>query len=168
MKFRTWLMLSLLGLSGASAAQEILCPQTGIPISQDPGCVTPNHMGSAQQAQQPPPPPQPTGYWEKTWGAIAPSPVDGILGTSVGESTEEEAKRVALSDCQAKGGAECNINLAYHNQCAVMIAGEKFINSFGNATIAEAEQRGLEHCRQRDSKCRVYYSACTEPIFHKF
>ncbi|QDH71345.1 DUF4189 domain-containing protein [Lysobacter alkalisoli] len=61
------------------------------------------YMNSQQQMQQPLPP-QPTGWWETTWGAIAPSPVGGVLGTAVGAKSEKEAERLALADCKAKGG----------------------------------------------------------------
>lgn len=113
-------------------------------------------------------PPQPTGYWVKTWGAIAPSPKGGILGTAVGADSKAEAERLALADCKKKGGTECEVDLAYHNQCAVMILGQKFINTFSNATIKEASERGLKHCQSNDTNCRVYYSACTEPYFVEY
>lgn len=54
-------------------------------------------------AQQPAPD-RPTGYWQKTWGAIAPSPVGGVLGTAVGASSKKEAERLALEDCKAERG----------------------------------------------------------------
>lgn len=113
-------------------------------------------------------PPRPTGYWETTWGAIAPSPISGVLGTAVGASSKAEAERSALSDCQRKGGRSCKVNLAYHNQCAVMIVGDRYLSSFSNATLDEAQGRGLAECQNGYGKCRVYYSACTEPIFHRY
>lgn len=113
-------------------------------------------------------PSQPTGYWEKTWGAIAPSPAGGVLGIAVGAGSKEEAERIALADCKTKGGGACKVDIAYHNQCAVMILGDKFISTFGNATVEEASERGLAHCRKNDTNCRVYYSACTKPIFHQY
>ena len=153
----------------ASAQANLLCPATGIPMSQDPGCTTPNYNNqSAQQQAVPQLPPQPTGYWVKTWGAIAPSPKGGVLGTAVGADSKAEAERLALADCKKKGGQSCQVDLAYHNQCAVMILGQKFISTFGNATIKEASERGLKHCQKNDTNCRVYYSACTEPRFIKY
>jgi hypothetical protein len=168
-------MLSLLSFTGAAvpAAQqsgEVLCPSSGLPVSTDPGCWARENTNAAQQQQmqQPPPRPQPTGWWEKTWGAIAPSPVGGVLGTALGARSKEEAERLALDDCEAKGGRACEVNLAYHNQCAVMIVGDDYLTSYSNATIEEATRRGLRECSKDNSNCRVYYSACTEPIFHKY
>jgi hypothetical protein len=171
MKLQFLLMWSLLVFANAAAAQQLLCPQTGIPISQDPGCVTPNHTGSAQSQpqQQQMPPPQPTGYWEKTWGAIAPSPVGGVLGAATGASSKEEAERLALQDCKAKGGGACEVEMTYHNQCAVMVTGQANYRFASAGSIPEASELGINLCKERgDSNCSVYYSACTEPIFHKY
>lgn len=127
------------------------------------------YMTQQQQMQQPQQlPPQPTGYWEKTWGAIAPSPVGGVLGTATGASSKEEAERLALADCEAKGGGACQIELAYHNQCAVMTLGDKFLGSAHAVSVERATEIGIAGCQKTDTNCRVYYSACTEPIFHKY
>jgi hypothetical protein len=169
MKLQIVLMLGLLALADGAVAQQLLCPQTGIPISQDPGCVIPNHTGSAQsQPQQQQLPPQPTGYWEKTWGAIAPSPVGGVLGTAVGASSKEEAEQLASADCRAKGGRACQVDLVYHNQCAAMVVGDRRLRLQGAESIEAASQLAMSRCEESDTNCKVYYSACTEPIFHKF
>ncbi len=125
---------------------------------------SPYYAGSNQQ----PAAPQPTGYWEKTWGAIAPSPVGGVLGTAVGASSKEEAERIALADCKAKGGGACKVDVAYHNQCAAMVLGERTYSWARAASEAEAAEIGMGDCKKGNENCRVYYSACTEPIFHKY
>lgn len=129
---------------------------------------SPNYVGPSTEPAPVQQPPQPTGYWEKTWGAIAPSPAGGILGTALGASSKEEAERLALADCKQKGGGACQVNLAYQNQCAVMIVGDKYLTSYSNATIDQAKERGLTECQKDNSNCRVYYSACTEPKFHRY
>ena len=126
---------------------------------------SPYYVGPNQQ----PAAPQPTGYWEKTWGAIAPSPVGGVLGAALGASSKGEAERIALEDCKAKGGGACEVEFAYHNQCAVMVLGKANYRFAGAASVSEASQAGIKLCQDRgDSNCRVYYSACTEPIFHRY
>jgi hypothetical protein len=124
---------------------------------------SPYYTGSNQQ----PAAPQPTGYWEKTWGAIAPSPVGGVLGTALGTRSKEEAERIALADCKNKGGA-CMVNLTYHNQCAAMVVGDKELHLFGAGSIKKASDLGMSECEKSDSNCHVYYTACTEPIFHRY
>ncbi|QDH71350.1 DUF4189 domain-containing protein [Marilutibacter alkalisoli] len=121
-----------------------------------------------QMQQQSPQPPEPTGWWETTWGAIAPSPVGGVLGTAVGASSKEEAERSALEDCKAKGGGACEVRLAYYNQCAVMILGDNIYRTASAGSIRDAEEYGIELCEKEDTSCRVYYSACTEPVFHRY
>jgi hypothetical protein len=164
LKLRSVLTLALLVTGGTVDAQ-------GPPVNSPDyhaihNAQSPYYQGPrpAQQAA----PDRPTGYWQKTWGAIAPSPVGGVLGTAVGASSKKEAERLALEDCKAKGGEACKVNLAYHNQCAAMVLGDKFFNSFSNATIEEAVRRGLNDCKENDTNCEVYYSACSEPIFYRY
>ncbi len=114
-------------------------------------------------------PPQPSGYWEKTWGAIAPSPAGGILGTALGASSKQEAERRALADCKTKGGGgACLVEIAYHNQCAAMILGERTYSLARAISVESASEIGIRKCREKNKSCSVYYSACTEPIFHNY
>ena len=166
MNLRAWLTLGLLAFGAPAAAQEV-------PNSPDyharhnPQSVY--YQGPGQQpAQQQPP--QPTGYWEKTWGAIAPSPQGGVLGTALGASSKEEAERLALEDCKAKGGA-CKVLSTYFNQCGAMVLGRDQMFTARAGSESEASEEAVEYCQETegsDTNCRVYYSACTEPIFHKY
>lgn len=167
MNLRVWLILGFLMVWKTAVAQD------ANPNSPEYHAVhnaqSPYYRGPQPGAQQPQRlPPQPTGYWEKTWGAIAPSPVGGVLGTAVGASSKEEAERVALADCKAKGGGACEVQIAYHNQCGVMTIGNERLFTASAGTVEEAKEYGLELCQAKDTNCRVYYSACTEPIFHRF
>lgn len=121
-----------------------------------------------QQRSPVQPPPRPSGYWEKTWGAIAPSPKGGVLGAAVGAKSKLDAESLALADCKAKGGADCQVQIAYQNQCAVMVLGDKVFNLSSAASIQEAATSGLQRCSKEDTNCRVYYSACTEPVFYHY
>jgi hypothetical protein len=157
------LLIGLLAI-GEAAAQELLCPETGIPMSQDPGCVIPNYNNSPPQ--QPLPPQQPTGEWKTTWGAIGGNALKGILGAAVGLPTEKEAVQAALADCRAKGGgAGCKLDISYYNQCAVLVTGNKVYNTASAATVEEASQIGINKCAKEDANCRVFYSACSKPEF---
>ena len=179
MKLHAWLMLVSLAFVGPAAAQSQAPHVCGagpgpneVMAGMNPGgnglAPTPLCYWKSQQQPQQQQPPQPTGYWEKTWGAIAPSPKGGVLGTALGASSKEEAERLALADCKAKGGGACEVDLAYHNQCAVMVLGDKVFNTAHAASIEEASNLGLQQCEVESGNCKVYYSACTEPIFHKY
>lgn len=114
-------------------------------------------------------PPRPTGYWETTWGAIAGHSSKPILGTAVGANSEAQAREIALQDCKAKGGgAGCRLDIAYHNQCAVLVTGDNIYITYSAASIKRAAELGMAECGKADTNCRVYYSACTEPIFHYY
>ncbi len=122
-----------------------------------------------QQQAAPQLPPQPTGYWVKTWGAIVGHNTKPILGTAVGADTEVEAGKVALADCKAKGGGDgCRLDIVYHNQCAVLVTGDKLYNTSSAGSIERAAEISMADCKKHDKNCRVYYSACTEPRFVKY
>lgn len=109
-----------------------------------------------------------TGQWEKTWGAIATSKSGGALGTAVGLLDRSEAERVALADCQAKGGSGCKVSMAYQNQCAVMVIGKVDLRLHRSSSIERATANAYQECAQEGDECRVYYSACTEPVYRQY
>ena len=78
-------------------------------MAPTPLCYWASQSGGQQQG-----PSMPTGYWEKTWGAVATSESGGALGTAVGLSDKAQAEQVAMQDCKAKGGGGCMIGLSYH------------------------------------------------------
>lgn len=115
MKFHDLLMLVALALAGTASAQsqaphvcgagpgpnEVMAGMApgGNGVAPTPLCYWKAQKGLSEQQA-----PRPTGYWEKTWGAIAPSPKGGVLGVAVGAHSKQEAERLALADCRAKGG----------------------------------------------------------------
>lgn len=129
---------------------------------------SPYQVGPKGRQQSADPSPQPSGYWQKTWGAIAPSGRDAVLGTALGAGSKEEAEKQALADCRAKGGRGCKVQIAYRNQCGVMTIGDNRLFTASAATTEDAKAYGIELCESSDSNCRVYYSACTEPVFHHY
>lgn len=170
MKLRVLLMIGLSGFGGSVYAEGGSCPRGYYPVGGQgtQGCAPISNYNSTGQQPQQQLPPQPTGYWEKTWGALVSSETGGALGTSLGASTKSEAERLALADCKAKGGGGCRVDLTYHNQCAAMVIGDRTYRMYGAATIKEAVSIGMKECESKQSNCRVYYSACTEPIFHQY
>lgn len=181
MKLQAWLMLASLMFVGGAQAQaqaphvcgagpgpnEVMAGMQpgGNGAAPTPLCYWKPQVQQPAQQQQPP---HPAGYWEKTWGAIAPSPQGGVLGAALGASSKEEAERLALADCKAKGGGACEVRLAYHNQCAVMVLGNNIYRTASAGSIEGAAEISIGACSKEDTNCRVYYSACTEPIFHRY
>lgn len=133
------------------------CPY-GIPNT--PGCVPPdawsqnNGTQSAPQMQQ---------RWVYTWGAMAKDSY--ALGVSTGLNSKRQAEKVAVKDCQAKGGGkECKAFLSYYHQCAAFAMGETLGYASG-PNIDEVKSRAIANCEKvgGQGQCRIYYSDCTEP-----
>lgn len=160
------LLLFLLSFSITSHA-EGNCPPgyyaigaTGQPGPQ--GCAPIPGYNQGQESV----PTQSAPRWADRWGAIAydTAGTNVGLGVATNMSSKDLAEQVALKECRAKGGAGCEVDLAYYNQCAVVIAGDHYVQSRGAATIQEASSNGLKECRESGaSGCVVYYSACSLP-----
>jgi hypothetical protein len=52
--------------------------------------------------------------------------------------SKRKAEAAALAACRSKGGKNCEVDLAYFNQCAVMLVGEKTYIVQGAASVEEA------------------------------
>ena len=161
MKSRWLLIVGLLSLSG-SALAEGGCPSGMIPYSgTDISSCGPIPVGYYSDSNGISKSVEPPASWMTTWGAIAADAASASLGTVVGMSSEQEARRAALAQCRAKGGEKCEVDLAYHNQCAVMILGNKTYNTASAQTIERATLLGMKTCNVDDTNCRVYYSDCS-------
>lgn len=160
------LLFGLLLLSGVAHA-EGNCPDGYYPIGGESGQAGPqgcapipgyNQQQGQQQASQPPP------QWAARWGAIATDGPGGHLGAANGLPSKREAQEAALTNCQAKGGSPCAVEVAFDNECAAMVVGHKEHSSNAAATVDEAIQLGIKTCASAgDTNCHVYYSGCSLP-----
>lgn len=146
-----------------------LCAQTACPQGVSPGSSQCLPSGGAQQTQ----PSAPKPRWKLTWGAIAMSSETGEVGTSVGRFSKREARREAMDKCKHLGGKECQLAIAYENQCAVVAwaseagrptGGAAFVQ--GAATVAEATRLAIPACSKSrgGGECSIVYSGCSEPV----
>ncbi|HNV83090.1 MAG TPA: DUF4189 domain-containing protein [Arenimonas sp.] len=106
-------------------------------------------------------PTQSTVRWETRWGAIATDNLNGKLGASVRAKSKRIATKAAVAQCRLNGGTKCIVDIAYYNQCAVMVLGEKKYNTASAATLEEAKTIGMKACGLSNKNCRVYYSDCS-------
>jgi hypothetical protein len=147
--------------ASAAHAEGGFCPPGTIDHNNGraPAIVCSPIPGYGQQ-QAPQLPPQ---QWERRWGAIA---TGGALGVAIDKLSKQEASRTAMSDCVAKGGTNCKVEITYYNQCAVVVAAEDgSYNTPSNATLDGAIATGIKTCRDAGhSNCHVYYSACSLPV----
>lgn len=106
----------------------------------------------------------PRARWVSQWQAIATDAQAGALGKSLGQSTSDDAERMAILDCKENRGTNCVVQISMANGCVAMVVGEKLMNTKGAKTKAEAESRAVAKCEEEDTNCSVYYSACSLPI----
>lgn len=167
MKGYRWLLFGLLLLLGNVVHAEGGCPPGLIPASGTDinSCVPipPGYYSNQQQALPQPPPP-PISRWASRWGAIATDGPGGHLGVATNLASKGDAEQIAVTDCQAKGGSPCAIEVAYDNECAAMVVGHTEHSSNAAATLDEAIHLGMLTCNKAgDTNCHVYYSACSLP-----
>ncbi len=150
------LLAAVLLLAAGAAGAEGGCPPGMIPYSgTNMSSCGPMPAGYGQPAQ-------PAGpHWETRWGAIATDGAKAALGAVSGMRSKRQAKKLALAQCRAEGGTKCKLDLAYYNQCAVMVTGDKLYMSQGAPTIELATRLALASCEEADTNCHVYYSACS-------
>lgn len=139
------------------------CPPGMLPASgTDISSCAPAPPGYYRTQPQPLPPPPP--LWASRWGAIATYAPTGVLGSSENLPSKDQAEQAALADCKAKGGLNCKVDIAYGNECAAVVVGDKGYNVNPGATADLASERGIKICAEDGGKgCHVYYSACSLP-----
>ena len=160
------LLIGLFLFTGVLHAQG--CPEGYEPIVGQgfTGCAPRPDNDRYNQPQQPQQqaPQAPPEQWKSQWGAIATDASKGIIGSTVNAFGRVDATLMALKDCRAKGGTQCKFQLAYDNECAVMILGDKTFNVSAGPTIDEATKSGMKICNAASGNCHVHYSACSLPV----
>ncbi|WP_229631370.1 DUF4189 domain-containing protein [Pseudomonas syringae] len=166
----------------SNTVAEGACPPGQYQIGGQ-GAVACAPIPQENSVQQQPVAPRPTGEWIKTWGAIAMGSSDSVpnYGVTTGKPSKAEAEQDALQRCASRGQKNCQIGLAYINQCAVIaepqLNGKPFANGssefIGANTLSEASKLAKEKCSVNNqetpgAECVIIYNACSEPIFHKY
>lgn len=152
--------LLLLGTGGAYA--EGNCPDGYYPVGgrDFAGCAPIPGSGSQRQAPQ-----QPVEQWERRWGAVAIDSPKAVMGVAVDKRSKREASLAAASDCERQGGANCEIEAAYDNQCVAVITSNDSHNTPIALTVDQAVATGMKTCRDAGrTNCHVHYSACSLPV----
>ncbi|MCQ2996439.1 DUF4189 domain-containing protein [Pseudomonas syringae] len=164
MKNHLSLILLTLSVFCVSAHAQTRCPMGAQAGSMQ--CLPDDLQGGSQSNSEP----RWTGEWIKTWGAIATSRALGEAGTSANKLSEDEARAAAIYQCSLGGATDCKVQLTYRNQCAAF-ASSASAGSYFQAAETEkiAIKLAKSNCdKNSDSECKVMYSGCSEPIFHKY
>ena len=85
------------------------------------------------------------------------------MGAAASKASKSKAQKAAMDECRSKGGAKCVIKLAYYNQCAVIVWGDRGYNLVNAETVEKAKQNAMQSCNNADVNCQIYYSACSLP-----
>ena len=85
-----------------------------------------------------------------------------ILGLADNQASQKDAEALALEDCRNQGGLDCQISLAYHNQCAAVAWGETTGTTARAPTIEEASNIAMSNCRKKTGDCQIYYTNCVK------
>lgn len=178
-----WALIIFVAFFAGGVQAEQGCPPGQIPTQSNGSMASCGPIPPGYYQNQEPAPPRPSGKWIKTWGAIAIGSIDSITsyGVTTGKLSKSEAEQDALRRCASHGETNCQIGLAYKNQCAVIaepqINGKPFpggLSDFvGAGTNSEASTVALDRCKVDNKStagatCKIIYQACTEPIFQKY
>ena len=102
--------------------------------------------------------------WTDHYGAIATDEPRGAMGAATDMPSKISAENAAISDCKAKGGMNCTMQIWYINQCVALVVGGRIFNVNPGATVAQATEKGMQMCKPAANDCHVYYSACSLPV----
>ncbi|NUO74950.1 MAG: DUF4189 domain-containing protein [Lysobacter sp.] len=108
----------------------------------------------------------PQATWERRWGAFTSDAETGKVGVATAMATKRKAEKEALRDCQARGGAQCKVLLAFTNQCAAIAWGKEStgttaISAVGGVNSMVAKSAALQECGKRAGSCEIFLTECS-------
>lgn len=105
---------------------------------------------------------QPRAVWADRWGAIVLDTQTGKGQRSVtGYGSRSTAIDAAMKECTSRGAPNCELQLAYHNQCAAVAWGTGRHATAGTPSESLAKSDAIKGCGV--STCKIVYSACSLP-----
>ena len=105
--------------------------------------------------------------WSSRWGAIAigSTAAGGGVGFASDMKTRRAAEEIALGQCHNSGGGKtCRIELAYSNQCGVVVWGDTYFEAESAETSEQAEALAMKACSRQTTNCSLYYANCSNPV----
>lgn len=109
---------------------------------------------------------EPAVTWERRWGAFTLDQPSGKIGVATSMTSKRKAEKVALQDCQTRGGSNCKVILAFTNQCGAIASGKDptggyVITSAGGVNATVAKHFAMELCGQKTTACEIFLSECS-------
>lgn len=95
------------------------------------------------------------------WGGWARGDDKKTLGWTVAGRSEQEARALAVSDCERRGGNNCAVIETFVNACAAIAAGptDRWYE-ISPKSLRRARRGALEAC---GPDCRVIFEGCAMP-----
>ncbi|WP_430538885.1 DUF4189 domain-containing protein [Lysobacter capsici] len=87
------------------------------------------------------------------------------LGVARAKPSRMSAVNAAMEDCRSQGGRECKLEIAYFNQCGVIVEGDKGYNVASAESVSRAVELASQVCEKSDTNCQVYFSDCSHAEF---
>ncbi|MGW8308728.1 MAG: DUF4189 domain-containing protein [Achromobacter pulmonis] len=167
---RTLIIASLaiaLNLSFAATAQA----EHGCPAGYTPSAVTPGQQCVPIPGEiRADGPSAPVSRDAQRWGAVAYDAPSGVIGIAAEWASKAKAEKDALAQCTAKGGARCEINISYRDQCVAVAYGPSpkgsgvMVRSATAASEELARMRAMETCaKDSGTSCQTFYTGCSLP-----
>lgn len=155
--------LFFISICGPAYAEGGSCPDGYYPIGGQgvSGCAPIPEYGVSDDAINEGEAIQPV--WETQWGAIAVDFAMGKFGVGNARRTKSEAENMALDECKKEGGAGCEIDLTYYNQCGAIAWGASNAVTFRAETKEIASAHAVEACSEKTTDCKIYYANCSFP-----
>ncbi|QWP75106.1 DUF4189 domain-containing protein [Lysobacter sp. K5869] len=151
-------------IAAGNVRAEQGCGDGYIPTTTPNGVQCMPIPGLYQTPAEAPAPTVPRSRWADRWGAIATDSASGSTGIVGSMSSERKARQGALAQCKSKGGADCQIQITYSNQCGVLAWGNNKMSAARGATLEEASKMAIDECeRGAGTSCKVFFSDCSLP-----
>ncbi|MGE6335133.1 DUF4189 domain-containing protein [Stenotrophomonas sp. NPDC077659] len=94
------------------------------------------------------------------WGAWAKG-ADRNLGWTFSANSEEEARALAIEDCEARGSYDCKVSQTFFNACAAIAAGPT-ARRYQISTKGERFTR-REVLKDCGADCKIVFAGCAYP-----
>ena len=101
---------------------------------------------------------------EASYGVISYGRGNGAAGWSYSQSSENDARRVALRNC-ARYASDCEIVISFSNSCAAIAAGADGVVTKGQADSSDdAEEKAMAACaKEAGDSCEIQAWSCSRP-----
>lgn len=78
-------------------------------------------------------------------------------------SQRQKARKLALADCEAKGGIGCEITHSYYDQCVAVAWGDSVVTTTSAVDSERASTPAIDRCNKSSTNCGIHCIGCSYP-----